>query len=171
MKKIIISALAGALCMFLVLLLIATLSEKKEPELTADEILERFENALGDEYKKQTVSEVIAQLTYAHKDGGNPIYYYFVKTTYYEADPAEVTGLNTDAFRTVFNPDSAETAEEMMIQDWHGALYKKDDTAYLCWTVDPEVSYVLEYTPSKMSDSEIIKMAESAAPMEEKTEN
>ena len=53
MKKIIISALAGALCMFLALLLVATLSEKKEPELTADEILERFENALGDEYKNR----------------------------------------------------------------------------------------------------------------------
>ena len=64
-----------------------------------------------------------------------------------------------------------DSCEEMMIQDWHGALYKKDDTAYLCWTVDPEVSYVLEYTPSKMPDSEIIKMAESAAPMEEKTGN
>lgn len=45
------------------------------------------------------------------------------------------------------------------------------DNLLACWTVDPEVSYVLEYTPSKMSDSEIIKMAESAAPMEEKTEN
>ena len=54
----------------------------------------------------------------------------------------------------------------MMIQDWYGALYKKDDTAYLCWTYDPEVTYVLEYTPSKMPDSEIIKMAESAEPVE-----
>ena len=31
---------------------------------------------------------------------------------------------------------------------------------------DPEVTYVLEYTPSKMPDSEIIKMAESAEPVE-----
>ena len=53
---------------------LGTLVEDKEPELTADEILERFENALGDEYNKQTVSEVIAQLTYAQKDGSNPIY-------------------------------------------------------------------------------------------------
>ena len=38
--------------------------------------------------------------------------------------------------------------------------YKKDDTAFLCWTYSPEVTYVLEYTPSKIDDSEIIKMAE-----------
>ena len=49
-----------------------------------------------------------------------------------------------------------------MIQDWPGALYNKDDTAFLCWTYSPEVTYVLEYTPSKIDDSEIIKMAESA---------
>ena len=55
----------------------------------------------------------------------------------------------------------------MMIQDWHGALYKKDDTAYLCFTYDPEVTYVLEYTPSKMSDADIIKMAESVEPIVE----
>lgn len=52
-----------------------------------------------------------------------------------------------------------------MIQDWPGALYKKDDTAFLCWTYSPEVTYVLEYTPSKIDDSEIIKMAESAEPV------
>lgn len=52
-----------------------------------------------------------------------------------------------------------------MIQDWPGAVYKKDDTAFLCWTYSPEVTYVLEYTPSKIDDSEIIKMAESAEPV------
>lgn len=56
-----------------------------------------------------------------------------------------------------------------MIQDWPGALYKKDDTAFLCWTYSPEVTYVLEYTPSKIDDSEIIKMAESAEPDKIKT--
>ena len=166
MKKTIISALAGALCMFLAILIIATLSEKKKPELTTDELLGRVENVLGDEYKKQTVSEVIVQLTYAHKDGGNPIYYYFVKTTYYEADPAEVTGLNTDAFHIVFDPDRAETAEEMMIQDWHGCLYRLPDKSYLCWTAAPDISYVMEYDPSVVSDADIIRMAASAAPIE-----
>ena len=61
--------------------------------------------------------------------------------------------------------DGMDSCEEMMIQDWPGALYKKDDTAFLCWTYSPEVTYVLEYTPSKIDDSEIIKMAESAEPV------
>lgn len=123
MKKILIVALVAVIA-FLTGFAVGVLTKEKEPEITPDEILERVENALGDEYKKQTVSEVVAQLTYAKEDGADPIYYYFVKTTYYEADPAEVTGLNTDAFCTVFDPDSAETAEEMMIQDWYGCLYR-----------------------------------------------
>ena len=82
-------------------------------------------------------------------------------------DPESVTGLNTEALNALFPVDMMDSCEEMMIQDWHGALYKKDDTAYLCFTYDPEVTYVLEYTPSKMSDADIIKMAESVEPIEE----
>ena len=74
----------------------------------------------------------------------------------------EITGLHTEALGVLFPVDSMDSCEEMMIQDWPGTLYKKDDTAFLCWTYSPEVTYVLEYTPSKIDDSEIIKMAESA---------
>lgn len=49
----------------------------------------------------------------------------------------------------------------MKIRDWDAALYKNDDVAYLCWTYSPEVTYVLEYNPYLIEDSEIIKMAES----------
>ena len=88
------------------------------------------------------------------------------QTTFYEGDPKEITGLHTEALGVLFPVDSMDSCEEMMIQDWPGALYKKDDTAFLCWTYSPEVTYVLEYTPSKIDDSEIIKMAESAEPVQ-----
>ena len=150
---------------------------QKEKEMNPEEFLERFEQAaeevLGEDIQQVSQTELVATLTYGHEtDKDNNIYYRILKTTYGEAgDPSSVTGLNTDALNVLFPVDMMDSCKEMMIQDWHGALYRKDDAAYLCWTVNPEVSYVLEYTPSKMSDSEIIKMAESAAPMEEKTEN
>lgn len=165
MKKIPIIILA-VIIMFLFGLAVGVLTKEKEPEITPDEMLERVENALGDEYKKQTVSEVVAQLTYAKEDGADPIYYYFVKTTYYEAEPAEVTGLNTDAFCAVFDPENAETTEEMMIQDWYGCLYRLPEKSFLCWTVAPEISYILEYNPAVVSDTDIIRMARSAVPIE-----
>lgn len=151
---------------------IFALTSQKEKEMNAEEFLERFEKAaeevLGEDIQQVSKTELVATLTYGHEtDKDNNIYYRILKTTYGEAgDPSSVTGLNTDALNVLFPVDMMDSCEEMMIQDWHGALYKKDDTAYLCWTVDPEVSYVLEYTPSKMADSEILKMAESAEPIE-----
>lgn len=151
---------------------IFALTSQKEKEMNPEEFLERFEKAaeevLGEDIQQVSKTELVATLTYGHEtDKDNNIYYRILKTTYGEAgDPSSVTGLNTDALNVLFSVDMMDSCEEMMIQDWHGALYKKDDTAYLCWTCDPEVTYVLEYTPSKMPDSEIIKMAESAEPVE-----
>lgn len=144
---------------------------QKEKEMDFGEFSERFEQAaeevLGEDVKKISKTEHAATLTYGDKtDEDNNIYYHILKTTFYEGDPAEITGLHTEALGVLFPVDSMDSCEEMMIQDWYGALYKKDDTAYLCWTYSPEVTYVLEYTPSKIDDSEIIKMAESAEEME-----
>lgn len=144
---------------------------QKEKEMDPEEFPKRFEQAaeeiLGEDIQQISKTELVATLTFGHETD-NKIYYIILKTTYGEAgDPSSVTGLNTDALNVLFPVDMMDSCEEMMIQDWHGALYKKDDTAFLCWTVDPEVSYVLEYTPSKMLDSEIIKMAESATPIDE----
>ena len=144
---------------------------QKEKEMDFGEFSERFEQAaeevLGEDVKKISKTELAATLTYGDKtDEDNNIYYHILKTTFYEGDPAEITGLHTEALGVLFPVDSMDSCEEMMIQDWYGALYKKDDTAYLCWTYSPEVTYVLEYTPSKIDDSEIINMAESAEEME-----
>ena len=144
---------------------------QKEKEMDFGEFSERFEQAaeevLGEDVKKISKTELAATLTYGDKtDEDNNIYYHILKTTFYEGDPAEITGLHTKALGVLFPVDSMDSCEEIMIQDWYGALYKKDDTAYLCWTYSPEVTYVLEYTPSKIDDSEIIKMAESAEEME-----
>ena len=169
-KKILLIVLAIAV---VVLGVIIAVVSQKEKDMDPEEFLERFEQAaeevLGEDVQQVSKTELAATITYGHEtDKDNNIYYRILKTTYGEAgDPDAVTGLNTDALNVLFPVDMMDSCEEMMIQDWHGALYKTDDTAYLCWTVDPEVTYVLEYTPSKMPDSEIIKMAESAAPLED----
>ncbi len=154
--------------------IVVAVFSQKEKEMDPEEFLERFEQAaeevLGEDIQQVSKTELAATITYGHEtDKDNNIYYRILKTTYYEAgDPSSVTGLNTDALGVLFPVDYMDSCEEMMIQDWHGALYKKDDSAFLCWTYDPEITYVLEYTPSKMPDSEIIKMAESAKPVDER---
>ena len=167
-KKI---ALIVLTCVIVSVGIIVAVMTQKEKEMDFDEFSERFEQAaeevLGEDVKKISKTELAATLTYGDKtDEDNNIYYHILKTTFYEGDPAEITGLHTEALGVLFPVDSMDSCEEMMIQDWPGALYKKDDTAFLCWTYSPEVTYVLEYTPSKIDDSEIIKMAESAEEME-----
>ena len=153
-------------------IIIATVSQKQK-EVDPQELLQRFEKAaeevLGEDVQRVSQTELVATFTYSHEtDKDNNIYYRVLKTTYFEAsDPSAVTGVNTDALNALFPVDMMDSCEEMMIQDWPGALYKKDDTAYLCFTCDSEVTYVLEYTPSKMPDADIIKMAESVEPIEE----
>ena len=169
-KKKRIAILFAVIIILAVGIIIAVASHQKK-EMDFDKFADRFEKSaeevLGEDVKKISKTELAATLTYGDKtDEDNNIYYHILKTTFYEGDPAEITGLHTEALGVLFPVDSMDSCEEMMIQDWYGALYKKDDTAYLCWTYSPEVTYVLEYTPSKIDDSEIIKMAESAEEME-----
>lgn len=159
-KKILLIVLAMAI---IAVGIVVTVVLQKEKEMNPEEFLERFEQAaeevLGEDIQQVSKTELVATLTYGHEtDKDNNIYYRILKTTYGEAgDPSAVTGLNIDALNALFPVDMMDSCEEMMIQDWHGALYKKDDIAYLCWTYDPEVTYVLEYTPSKMPDSVMLE--------------
>lgn len=153
--------IAAIIMIGVLLLLFLTMDRKTVKEDDANKMIERIENALGEEYKKQSMTELAATIQYGDKEG-HTINYYILKTTYYEADPTEVLGLNTDAISLIVNPETAESCIEMKIQDWDAALYKTDALSYLCWTDTPEVSYILEYDPDAVADKEIIKMAESA---------
>ena len=169
MKKKLTIALVAV---FLILgVVFATGAFAKENEVTPSEMAERIENAikevLGDDVKKQTETVVAGTIKCADKEG-NEINYHILKTTYYEAEPSGVSGLNVDALGVLFNPDSANSCKKMKIKDWDAALYEFDELSYLCWTDAPEVSYALEYNPDVIPDEEILKMAESAEVPEKK---
>ena len=159
-KVIVISIIALAFIILLGSITIFAVSHTEKGRQQAN-FGERIEAALGDEYKKQTETIVAATVTYADKDE-NEILYYCLKTTYYEADPLEVTGLDVNALRLLFEPELARSCEEMKINEWCAALYRFDKLSYLCWTCSPETSCVLEYDPDVVADADIIKMAESA---------
>lgn len=136
-----------------------------------DKMLENIENAmyevLGDDLQKLTAHEVVATMKYGHEDGtGDGILYHMIKTTYYEADPADVTGFNTDAVGVLFNPEFADSCEEIPINDMAGARYRVGEKSFLCFTYDPIMTYVLEYNADEIPDEEIMKMALSAEVVE-----
>ena len=128
-------------------------------DLVGDAIL-----SMDNSYKKQ-VEVVTYPLTYSDASG-NTIVFTQCHTKYYDADPAEVTGLHIESIESVVTmPDEYEncTVGEMV-----GAWFSKDDRAFLCWTISPEISCVIEYSPSSVTRADIFKMAESVAPLEPK---
>ena len=131
------------------------------------EMADRVEDAIlsvDDSYKKQ-VEIVTYPLTYSDASG-NTIIFTQCHTKYYDADPAEVTGLHIESIESVVTmPDEYEncTVGEMV-----GVWFSKDDRAFLCWTITSEVSCVIEYSPDSVTRADIFKMAESVAPLETK---
>lgn len=130
-----------------------------KPQDEMEDMLNRVEDALGNEWKKQSVTEV-SNLVYSD-DEGNTIIYYVCVTTYFEADAADQIGLNTAAVSAVINPEEAVYLKECTVSDHPAAIYQKDDRAYLCWTIMPELSCIIEYDPAIESEANIFHMAES----------
>ena len=158
-----------AICVLLVLVGTITFANRRTTEDEKMDMLNRVENALGDEWKKQTVTKVS---DFVYSDGkGNTIIYYVCITTYYEADATEQTGLNTEAIAAVISPDEAESCRECTVSGLPAAIYQKDGQAYLCWTIMPELSCVIEYDPAFESEEDMLRMAESVPANQSKTRN
>ena len=145
------------------------LANRPTPQDEMMDMLNRMENALGDEWKKQIVTRV-SDLVYSDDDG-NTIVYHVCTTTYYEADFAKQTGLNTDAISAVISSDEAESCRECTVCGLPAAIYQKDGRAYLCWTIMPELSCVIEYDPAVESEEDMLRMAESVPANRGKTNN
>ena len=143
------------------------LANSPTPQDEMMNMLNRIENALGDEWKKQTVTKV-SDLVYSDDDG-NTIVYHVCTTTYYEADATEHTGLNTEAIAAVISPDEAESCRECTVSGLPAVIYQKDGRAYLCWTIIPELSCVIEYDPAVEREENMLRMAESVPANKGKT--
>ena len=125
-KKKRIAILFAVIIILAVGIIIAVASHQKK-EMDFDEFADRFEKSanevLGEDLKKVSKTEVAATLTYGDQtDKDRTIYYRILKTTFYDGDPAEITGLHTEALGVLFPVDSMDSCEEMMIKDWHGAV-------------------------------------------------
>lgn len=159
----------ASLGLLLVLTGTIILANRPTPQDEMMDMLNRMGNALGDEWKKQIVTRV-SDLVYSD-DERNTIVYHVCTTTYYEADSAKQTGLNTDAISAVISSDEAESCRECTVSGLPAAIYQKDGRAYLCWTIMPELSCVIEYDPAVESEEDMLRMAESVPANRGKTNN
>ena len=122
----------------------------------------KMENALkkvDEDYECQSVAKV-TPFTYTDSEG-NTIVYYCIQTAYLENESGDYTGLDMNAIGIVIDPELIENNRECRVNEYDAFLCELGDRSYLCWTLSPELSCVIEYSAEAISEESIFRMAES----------
>ena len=122
----------------------------------------KVENALkevDEDYGCQSVAKV-TPFTYTDSEG-NTIVYYCIQTAYLENESGGYTGLDMNAIGMVVDMTQIENKQECKVNDYDAFLCELGDRSYLCWTLSPEISCVIEYSAEDISEESIFRIAES----------
>ena len=122
----------------------------------------KMENALkevDEDYECKSLSKVTP---FSYTDSaGNIITYYCCQTTYLSDEYREDTGLNTDAIGMVIDFDQIQNRRDCKVNAYDAFRCEIGEHSYLCWTISPEISCVIEYGADVIGEADIFKMAES----------
>ena len=124
-----------------------------------------MENALkevDEDYECKSISKV-TPYTYADS-AGNTITYYCCQTTYVSNESGEYTGLNTDAIGMVIDFAQIQNRQDCKVNGYDAFQCEIDDRTYLCWTLSPQISCVIEYSAEVVEEADILRVAESVLP-------
>ena len=122
----------------------------------------RVENALKEvdtDYECQSVTKV-TPFPYTDSEG-NTIVYYCIQTAHLENESGDDTGLNINAIGMVIDPELVGNKRECRVNKYDAFLCELGDRSYLCWTLSPELSCVIEYSAEAISEENVFRMAES----------
>ena len=122
----------------------------------------KVENALkevDEDYECQSVAKV-TPFTYTDSEG-NTIVYYCIQTAYLENESGDYTGLDMNAIGIVVDMTQIENKQECKVNEYDAFLCELGGRSYLCWTLSPEISCVIEYSKGTVEESSIFRMAGS----------
>lgn len=141
---------------------IAVRNRRTDPNWKLTQQIYNVESALkevDEDYECKSISKVTP---YTYEDSaGNTITYYCCQTTYIEDEHGETTGLNTDAIGMVIDFTQIQNRRDCKINEYNAFQCEIDDRTYLCWTISPEISCVIEYSADSIDETDIFRMAES----------
>jgi hypothetical protein len=124
----------------------------------------RVENALKEvdaDYECQSVAKV-TPFPYTDSEG-NTIVYYCIQTAYLENESGGNTGLDMNAISMVVDPELIESKRDCKVNEYDAFLCELVARSYLCWTLSPEISCVIEYSPEAVSEDSVFRMAKSVS--------
>ena len=159
--------IAGIFAVALVLIVgivryIEVQKRENDPNWQIAKEIYKMENALkevDEDYECQSVAKV-TPFTYTDSEG-NTIVYYCIQTAYLENESGDDTGLDMNAIGMVIDADQIETRRKCMVNEYNAFLCELGDRSYLCWTLSPELSCVIEYSKGVVEEGSIFRMAES----------
>ena len=137
-------------------------NRQTDPNWELAQQIYNMENALkevDEDYECQSISKV-TPFTYTDSKG-NSIIYYCCQTTYIEDEYGETIGLNTDAIGMVIDFAQIQNRRDCKVNEYGAFRCEIDDRSYLCWTISPEISCVIEYSADVNNEADIFRMAES----------
>ena len=148
------------ICLFSLVLLcsISCSSEKTAEPIDIEALVERLQTIDSDvtlgstKYYKMTLAN----------DQVEDLYYYYIQTEYAGSIP-KVEGLHMAAIGAVVEYFYAEDSHEIMVNGKKAVIYTFPNKEYLCWTLSPEDSCVIEYVPGTLHEADIIMIAESVS--------
>lgn len=111
------------------------------------------------DYECQSVAKV-TPFPYTDSEG-NTIVYYCIQTAYLENESGDDTGLDMNAIGMVIDPELIGNKRECRVNEYDAFLCELGDRSYLCWTLSPELSCVIEYSAGAISEESLFRMAES----------
>ena len=140
--------------------------EKREndPNWQIAKEIYKVENVLkevDEDYECQSVSKV-TPFTYTDSEG-NTIVYYCIQTAYLENESGDYTGLDMNTISLVVGTQLIENKRECKVNEYDAFMCELGNRSYLCWTLSPEISCVIEYSPEAISEENILRMAESVS--------
>ena len=137
-------------------------NRQTDPNWKLAQQIYNMENALkevDEDYECKSISKV-TPFTYTDSKG-NSIVYYCCQTTYVSDEYGDDTGLNTDAIAMVIDFAKILNRRDCKVNEHDAFQCEIDDRSYLCWTISPQISCVIEYSAETVEEADILHMAES----------
>ena len=137
-------------------------NRQTDPNWELAQQIYNMENALkevDEDYECKSISKV-TPYTYADP-AGNTIIYYCCQTTYIEDECGGNTDLNTDAIGMVIDFAQIKNRRDCKVNAYEAFQCEMGERSYLCWTISPEISCVIEYSADVNDEADIFRMAES----------
>ena len=135
---------------------------ERDPRWQAAKEIYTVQTALqkvDENWKLESLSEV--RPYEIKRPDGPSIYYYCCITGYLTEEPGELNGLNKAAISLVVDVDSLENCRDYEVGGQDAVMGELDGQTYLCWTISPKYSCVMEYTAGTVTEEDVFRMAES----------